>query len=189
MTLFHFLWKYRKDFFCPLKVWKLRYKNKTSYLASNSLFHYENATQLKIGHNSYLGDYSVFAIASGNSVQRNESSLQIGNYTYVGEFNNIRASGGVIRIGNHCLISQHITLICSNHQIKKDMLIDEQPWTDNNNFIIIHDDVWIGANSVILPGVTINKGAVVGAGSVVTKDVPEYAIVCGNPARIIKYRK
>lgn len=54
--------------------------------------------------------------------------------------------------------------------------------------IVIKDDVWVGANSLILSGVTIGQGAVVAAGSVVTKDVPPYAIVGGNPAKIIRYR-
>jgi len=53
---------------------------------------------------------------------------------------------------------------------------------------IIGNDVWIGTNSTILRGVTIGNGAVIGANTVVTKDVPDYAIVVGNPARIIKYR-
>ena len=55
--------------------------------------------------------------------------------------------------------------------------------------IIIGDDVWIGTCSIVLPGVKIGKGSVVGAGSVVTKDVPDYCVVAGNPARIIKQRK
>lgn len=189
MTIIHLFWRYRKDLFCSFRVWKLRLKNKTSYLASRGLYKYENANQFIIGNHAYLGDCSVFSIASGNRIQQNESYLQIGDYTYIGEFNNIRAAGGIIRIGNHCLISQHVTMVCSNHQIKKGILIDEQPWTEDNNFIVIYNDVWIGANSVILAGVTINKGAVIGAGSVVTKDVPENAIVVGNPARIIKYRE
>jgi serine acetyltransferase len=54
--------------------------------------------------------------------------------------------------------------------------------------IIIKDDVWIGANAIILSGVTIGQGALIGAGAVVTKDVPPYAIVGGNPAKVIKYR-
>ena len=54
---------------------------------------------------------------------------------------------------------------------------------------MIGDDVWIGSRVIILPGVTIGKGAIVGAGVVVTKDVPEYAIVGGNPAKVIKFRR
>jgi len=54
--------------------------------------------------------------------------------------------------------------------------------------MIIGNDVWIGANALILPGVTIGHGAIIGAGSIVTKSVPPYAIVSGNPAEIVKYR-
>jgi maltose O-acetyltransferase len=54
--------------------------------------------------------------------------------------------------------------------------------------VTIEDDLWIGANCVILPGITLHKGSVVGAGAVVTKDVPENAIAVGVPAKILKYR-
>lgn len=68
-------------------------------------------------------------------------------------------------------------------------LHQEQPWDDRKYGIIIEDDVWIGCNSVILPGVKIGTGAIIGAGSVVTKNIPANAIVCGNPAKILKYRE
>ena len=64
----------------------------------------------------------------------------------------------------------------------------EQPWVSQKAKVLIEDDVWIGANAVILPDVTIHKGAVVAAGAVVTKDVPAYAIVGGCPANVLKYR-
>ena len=54
--------------------------------------------------------------------------------------------------------------------------------------IVINDDVWIGAGSIILAGVTIGKGAIIAAGAVVNKDVPEYSIVGGVPAKVLKYR-
>lgn len=189
MTLLRLFWKYRKDFFASMSIWRQRIIHRRVFFASKSVFVYENKSQLSIDHDSYMGCYSVFIVSSGNSEYRNYSFLRIGHNTYIGEFNNIRAAGGVISIGNHCLISQHVTIVCTNHQVKKDKRIDEQSWSAENNFVIIHDDVWVGANSVILPGVTINRGAVIGAGSVVTKDVPENAIVAGNPARIIKYRE
>lgn len=58
----------------------------------------------------------------------------------------------------------------------------------NDQDVVIEDGVWVGCNVVILKGVTVGRGSVVGAGAVVTKDVPPYAVVGGNPAKLIKYR-
>lgn len=65
---------------------------------------------------------------------------------------------------------------------------DNEKLPENDRDIIIDDDVWIGINAIILGGVHIGTGSVIGAGSVVTKDVPPYAIVGGNPAKVIRYR-
>ncbi|MBN2181654.1 MAG: hypothetical protein JW715_07050 [Sedimentisphaerales bacterium] len=54
--------------------------------------------------------------------------------------------------------------------------------------VTIGDDVWIGTRAIIMPGISIGDGAIIGAAAVVTKDVPAYAVVCGNPAQVIKYR-
>ena len=80
-------------------------------------------------------------------------------------------------------------MIASNHGTSLDDDIQRQGWEQTKTGITVEDDVWIGANSVILPGVHINKGAIIGAGSVVTKDIPPYAIAVGNPAKVIKYRQ
>lgn len=84
-------------------------------------------------------------------------------------------------MGPECMI------FTSNHGIKKDELIIKQENTIEN--VIIEDDVWIGSRSIILPGVRIQKGSVIAAGSIVTKSVDSYAIVGGNPAKVIKYRE
>lgn len=139
-----------------------------------------------IGQGSLIGKNTIIAICSGPN--KIHSYLKIGENTYIGELNNIRASGGYIIIGSNCLISQHITMVASGHEYKKDILISKQGWNVIKRNIVIEDDVWIGANTVILPGIRIKEGAVIGAGSVVTKDVPPYAIVAGNPAKILKYR-
>ena len=128
---------------------------------------------------------TVISIKS-NSIK---SGIIIGRNTYIGENNNLRAADGLINIGNNCMISQGVTIVTSNHGIAKDIPIAKQNWHSKKAKITIEDDVWIGANSVILPDVIIRKGAVVAAGSIVTKSVPEYSIVCGNPARILKYRE
>ena len=95
---------------------------------------------------------------------------------------------GNIEIGNNVMIAPNCMLASGNHGIKDNgepMIIQK---CTSKGKIIIEDDVWIGANSVILDGVTIKTGAVVGGGSVVTKNIPSKAIVAGNPAKIIKNR-
>jgi acetyltransferase-like isoleucine patch superfamily enzyme len=105
---------------------------------------------------------------------------------FIGPYVTIYGHGGV-EIGEWSLVSMHATILSSNHTIpsrdrcirwEKDVLLPTQ----------IGRDVWIGANAVILGGVTIGDGAVVAAGAVVTKDVEAGAIVAGNPARLLRKR-
>ena len=106
----------------------------------------------------------------------------IGDDTRIGIHNTII---GPVTIGNHVNLAQGITVTALNHNFKDTSLrIDEQGFSTKP--IVIEDDVWIGANAVILPGVTIGKHVVVAAGAVVTKDVPDNCIVGGVPAKEIK---
>lgn len=100
-------------------------------------------------------------------------------------------------IGNFCSIARNVTFQTFNHNFKKptSYFIGQnffnEKWKDEKvtkGGIILKNDVWIGTHSVILTGVTIENGAVVAANSVVTKDVPAYAIVAGSPAKVIGYR-
>ena len=94
---------------------------------------------------------------------------------------------GKINIGNNCLIGPNVIMRTANHIFAKiDKPIRLQGHKCEN--ILIEDDVWIGANVVITGGVSIGKGCVIGAGSVVTKNIPEYYIAVGVPARVIKTR-
>lgn len=110
--------------------------------------------------------------------------IEIGDYVSVNAFVHIWGHGGV-KIGNRVMIATHTAISSLTHdhtyEIMRFAPVIAKP-------VIIEDDVWIGSNAVINPGVTLGKGSVVGAGSVVTKDVPPYAIVVGIPARILKYR-
>ena len=146
--------------------------------------------KIEINGNNHLVNIAPGAYLQGTHVvlEDNGCILTIGDNTFIGEFNNIRATGGEIIIGNNCNISQHCTLVSSNHSIVKGINISEQKWDETKVGIFIGDDVWIGANSVVLPGVRIGNGAVIGAGSVVTKNIPDNAICVGNPARVIKFR-
>lgn len=125
-----------------------------------------------------------------------ENRLQVGRESY-GTIN-IRLSGSEeegLYIGAYCSISNSCQfLLGGEHNYK---YFTSFPLFEKGNTktvrkskgkIIIHDDVWLGDYALILSGVEIGKGAVVGAGSVVAKDVPPYSIVVGNPAHVIKYR-
>ncbi len=98
----------------------------------------------------------------------------------------IECSGGVT-IGKYLHTGRGLTIFSTNHNYRSQNYIPYD-LEDLIMPVIIKDFVWIGANVTILPGVTIGEGVVVGGGAVVTKDVPDYAIVGGNPAKIISYR-
>ena len=92
---------------------------------------------------------------------------------------------GPVHIGNNVILAQHVVLSGLNHGFQDpEIPIVDQPCS--TGLIRVMDDSWIGANVVVTAGVTIGKHAVVAGGSVVTKDVPDYTVVAGNPARIIK---
>lgn len=115
------------------------------------------------------------------------ASLILGKNVYVGSFVNIRCNKK-IEIGSNSLIAQYVSIIGGQYNFKdKQQLIGEQGFKADS--IIIGDNVWIGTGAIILPGVNIGIGAVIGAGAVVAKDIPSYAIAVGTPARVIGYRE
>jgi len=95
-------------------------------------------------------------------------------------------------IGRYCSISKDVFLGNSNHAISclsTQFTPNTPEWQEEEQcYTVVGSDVWIGANVVITQGIHIGHGAVIGGGSVVTKDVPPYAVMAGNPARLIKYR-
>lgn len=111
-------------------------------------------------------------------------SLEIGNNTYIGRMTQINAWKD-IKIGENVLIADRVFISDADHKYKnKDMPIKDQG-DEFKGAINIKDGCWIGINSVIMPGVTIGKNAIVAANSVVLKDVDDYSIVGGNPAKVI----
>jgi len=113
--------------------------------------------------------------------------LKVGNNSSIGPYSYIGCSG-YIEIGDNVMMSPRVSIYSENHNFSEtDRPMIEQGVT--RSFVIIEDDCWIAANAVILAGVTVGKGSVIAAGSIVTKDIPPYSIFGGNPARIIKSRK
>ena len=94
---------------------------------------------------------------------------------------------GEISFGDNVLIAPKVIIWGRDHGFKKDQLINKQAY--NRKPIKIGNDVWIGACAIVLKGVTIGDGAIIAAGSVVTKDVEPYTIVAGNPAKVIRNRE
>ena len=127
-----------------------------------------------------LGNYSV--IESFACINNAVGDVIIGDHTRIGLHNTII---GPVDIGNHVNLAQGITVTALNHNFSDtNKRIDEQGVSTNP--VIIEDDVWVGANAVILPGVTIGSHCVVAAGAVVTKNVPPHSLVAGVPAKVIK---
>ncbi len=122
------------------------------------------------------------------SLTADRGSISLGDNVYVGDFCTISGDDGEVTIGNNVLIAAYTLIQAANHNFDRlDIPIMDQG--HEPSFVHIEDDVWIGASCVICPGVRIGTGAVVGAGAVVTKDVPPFAVTGGVPAKVIRYRK
>lgn len=130
---------------------------------------------LHCGANVYFHKYCVL---------EGKEFISIGNNVALGAFLHIWGQGGVT-IGNDVMIAAHTSITSLTHDYTDSEMIK----TIIKKTVIIEDDVWIGGNVVICPGVRIGKGAVIGAGSVVLKDIKPYTINAGVPARFIKDRE
>lgn len=121
-------------------------------------------------------------------------NVELGNNVSIGEQCYFMCTLAKIKIGDGVMFGPRVFIVTGGHDIshpekpmytisnkEKDKSIDKD--------VVLEGDNWIGANATILKGVTIGYGAVVGASSIVTKNVPPYAIVAGNPAKIIRFRK
>ena len=114
-----------------------------------------------------------------------DSKLVMGKYGYIGPSALIPPN---VSIGNYVMIGPHFMITGNDHNFNKPacpVIFSGRPQLSHTT---ISDDVWIGACVILKHGVNVSRGAIIGAGSIVTKDVPPYAIVVGVPAKIIKYR-
>ncbi|MCX6217311.1 acyltransferase [Spirosoma sp.] len=149
-------------------------RHRTSIIRSTARLDVLPFRVFELGIQSTVEDYSVINNGVGD--------IRIGDFCRIGIGSVVI---GPVSIGAHVILAQHVVMSGLNHgyeDIKTPIRL--QPVTTQP--IIVEDECWIGANSVITAGVKIGKHSVVAGGSVVTKDVPPYCIVAGNPARIIK---
>ena len=134
---------------------------------------------IKLGSNCKIHKGAIIGSYGGN--------ISLGNNCTVNPYSILYGHGN-LTIGDNVRIAAHTVIIPANHKFERtDIPICKQGISANG--IVIDDDVWIGANVTILDGVKIGSGSVISAGSVVNKDVEEYSIVGGVPAKILKFRK
>lgn len=161
------------------------------------------ADHIKLGHGSYL-DHGTYLHACPNGIEIGErsivmhgavlhvynfrgmpnSGIKIGRDSLVGEYTIIRGQGGVT-IGDRVYTSPFTQIISVNHVFDD----PNRPFVEQGitaEGIVIEDDVWLGASSIITDGVRVGKGAVVAAGAVVTQDVPPHTVVGGVPAKVLR---
>lgn len=147
-----------------------------------------DSRRITIGHNSVVGG-ELFVFAHGGQIS-------IGDWCFIGPGSRIW-SGGSINIGNRVLISHNVNIFDNQthpisprlrHRQVREIYARGHPKDIDlqDTELRICDDAWVGAGAIVLRGVTVGKASVVAAGSVVTSNVPEYCIVAGNPARIVR---
>lgn len=157
-------WRWRINLFAYLVINMAKDRRYIS-VGKNSIIH--PTTIIRYGQNVKIGD---------NCLINHNNLLQPG-----------KGPNGRITIGNYVHTGVNVMFLAFNHGFyTTEIPTKEQDYIDAP--IVVEDDVWIGGGSIILSGVTIGKGAIIAAGAVVNKDVPQYAIVGGVPARVIKYR-
>ena len=122
-----------------------------------------------IGQGSFVGSNLAGAVFN---------FVSIGDHCFINS-NCLMMARGKITIEDDVQIAANVSLISNNHDPYERQILLCKP-------VLIKKGAWVGANSIVLPGVCVGKHAIVGAGSVVTKDVPDYAVVVGNPAKVIK---
>lgn len=136
-----------------------------------------DARNISIGAGTVMGQGCRLYADGGES-----PSIELGQRVGLNDGVMINADvGGRVVLGDHTIVGPNVVMRASNHNYRRrDLLVQEQGHTSGT--IVLGRDVWVGANAVILAGVTIGDGAVIAAGAVVTKDVESYAVVAGVPA-------
>ena len=115
----------------------------------------------------------------------NGKFIEIGNNSGIGMESKVPNN---IIIGEDVMMGPNVTIYGANHVFDRTDIPMRKQGMKNFPPVVIEDDVWIGSHVIIMPGLTIKKGTIIGAGSIVTKNFPEYSIIGGNPAKLLKSR-
>lgn len=165
------------------KIWRKEFKN----FGINSNIYYPfiitGKESIDIGENTIILKNSRIQNYTAKNGLTNK--IKIGNNCYIG-YNFTILNASIVNIGDNVLIASNVMITSENHGMNPESNINysEQPLITKP--VEIDSGVWIGQNVCILPGTRIGKKSIIGANSVVTKDVPEYSIAVGSPAKVIK---
>lgn len=155
------------------------------------IYRYLNTSNELYEQQKLRGKYDIhptFIFNGEKILMYGDGKIIIGENSYIGRHSSIQATQGYqVRIGKNCKIGPCFKIWTQTSNVDNDFNIS--PIKEKIGDIIIGNAVWIGANVVISPGVTVGDNSIIGANSVVTKDVPPYAIVGGVPAKIIRFKK
>lgn len=161
--------------------YRTRLNKSGPHLSIGRFVEFSSPKNISFGNEIYIVDGAVLRADEGAIIVGDKFSVN-GNVRIVAD------CGGKIIIGNSVMIGPNTVIRASNHQFKdatKDIRLQGQ----TGGIITIGDDVWIAANVVILTNVSVGSHSIIAAGAVVTKNVPQYSIVAGVPARVIKKRR
>lgn len=149
-------------------------RGKGSFVARRTRMDVFPFYKFELGDNSNIEDFCCVNNGVGDVIIGNESHIGIGNMLT-----------GPLTIGNNVIFAQNISMSGLNHGYE-DVNIPIHKQKVTFAVITVEDECWIGSNAVLTAGITVGKHSIVGAGSVVTKNVPPFSVVVGNPARVIK---
>ena len=124
-----------------------------------------------------------------NCIINSASMIELGNHVSIGPNAVLYCIYKKIIFGNNVLLGPNVTMVNGDHNMRKigvPIIDNNEKEASDDADIIIEDDVWIGANVTVLPGVTIGENSIIGAGSVVTKDIPSNVIAVGNPCKVLR---
>lgn len=158
---------------------------KNVFIDKNVYIHSGKPNGIKIGDGVRILESARLHIWNYQNIPN--SGIIIGNHSSIGPFCFIHGHGGV-KIGNYVMLAPYVIIDPGEHLHKR----TDIPMLNQGGVfkgVVIEDDVWVGAGSIILGGVKIGKGSIIGAGSLVNKNIPSYVIAVGCPARVIKKRK
>jgi len=159
---------------CPFTHWRLYFKSTMRDVCKNKFSYFSDSAEFRAG--AYAVTCSKISIGNNVIIRPNTmlfADPKVGNQGQIIIENNVMLGAGV-----------HIYVDTHRYDMKDRNIIDQGYYSSKS--ILLKEGCWVGANVIVLPGVTIGKNAVVGAGSIVTKSIPDKTVYAGNPAKIIK---